>query len=239
MDEEKIEASRRALADFLGTDDLTGKTFVDVGSGSGLSSLAARRLGADVVSFDFDPESVACTREMRRRYDSEDRWRVEQGSALDRDFLASLGTFDVVYSWGVLHHTGDLWDALDAVTMLVAPGGLLWVALYNDQGKASERWTAVKRRYAASGLVGRKALLATVGGYLYARLVIADMVRRRPRRRGMDRRRDIVDWVGGWPFEVSTPEDVVRFYEDRGLRPVKVDQVGRKAGNNDFLFSRP
>jgi 2-polyprenyl-6-hydroxyphenyl methylase/3-demethylubiquinone-9 3-methyltransferase len=72
--------------------------------------LAARRLGATVHSFDYDPQSVACTAELKRRYFPEDgAWRVEEASVLDQDYLRRLGQFEVVYSWGVLHHTGVLW----------------------------------------------------------------------------------------------------------------------------------
>ena len=98
----------------LEMDDLTGKTFLDIGSGSGLFSLAARRLGAKVHSFDFDSNSYGCTMELRKRYfDGDGNWKVEQGSALDRNYIESLGKFDIVYSWGVLHHTGAMWTALE------------------------------------------------------------------------------------------------------------------------------
>src|SRR5215218_1377629 len=99
-------------------------------------SLAAARLGAaSLHSFDFDADSVACTRELRQREGvSEDRWTVERGSALDGAYLRGLGQFDLVYSWGVLHHTGDLWTAFDRAAEAVAAGGVLFIAIYNDQG---------------------------------------------------------------------------------------------------------
>ena len=122
--------------------------FLDIGSGSGLFSLAARRLGASVHSFDYDPHSVACTQELRERYFKKDpSWKVERGDALDCSYLGKLGTFDIVYSWGVLHHTGKMWEALENVVPLVAEGGTLWLAIYNDQGRASRYWTTVKRTY--------------------------------------------------------------------------------------------
>src|SRR5262245_27430993 len=94
----------------LEIDSLAGLSFLDIGSGSGLFSLAARRLGARVHSFDYDPQSVACAAELRRRYFPGDpQWVVEEGSALDADYLTRLGKFDIVYSWGVLHHTGRMW----------------------------------------------------------------------------------------------------------------------------------
>lgn len=121
LDKDRIVAAERSLQTRLG--ELDGLRFVDVGSGSGLFSLAARRLGAHVVSFDFDPESVACTAELRSRMPGGDsEWKVLAGSALDRPFLRSIGEFDVVYSRGVLHHTGDMWAALENVAALIAPG---------------------------------------------------------------------------------------------------------------------
>src|SRR2546423_4135246 len=114
LDDRRIARAEESLREMLEITDLRGKNFLDVGSGSGLFSLAARRLGARVHSFDYDPQSVACTRELRRRFFPDDaQWQVEEGSALDEKFVRALGTVDVVYSWGVLHHTGAMWRALE------------------------------------------------------------------------------------------------------------------------------
>jgi 2-polyprenyl-3-methyl-5-hydroxy-6-metoxy-1,4-benzoquinol methylase len=114
FDDERIRQAEESLKQMLGVDGLEGRTLLDIGSGSGLFSLAAARLGAArVYSFDYDVDSVACTEELRRRYVAdEDRWNVERGDATDSEYIASLGPFDVVYSWGVLHHTGQMWKAL-------------------------------------------------------------------------------------------------------------------------------
>ena len=84
----------------LQLDNLSGMTFLDVGSGSGLFSLAAYNLGAKVVSFDFDAQSVWCTNQLRERFCSDKRrWTVKIGSILEADFIKTLGHFDIVYSW--------------------------------------------------------------------------------------------------------------------------------------------
>src|SRR5712691_2165062 len=148
VDERRIREAERSLIEMLGRPRLDGLRFCDVGSGSGLFSLAAWRLGATVYSFDFDPDSVACTREMRRRFsDGDPRWTVGHGSVLDDEYLRTLGLFDVVYAWGVLHHTGAMWQAMELVTRLVAPRGVLYIAIYNDQGWRSRAWRLLKKTY--------------------------------------------------------------------------------------------
>src|SRR5690242_2119540 len=154
LNDDRIAIARQSLSEKLGS--LQGKTFLDIGCGSGLFSLSAAKLGASrIVSIDFDPQSVACARELKRRYfPAMDSWEIAQGSVLDDAFLATLGTFDVVYIWGVAHHTGNMWKALGNLPPLVGPGGQLYTAIYNDQGLRSRVWTAVKRLY-CSGTPGR------------------------------------------------------------------------------------
>src|SRR5262245_11295643 len=91
LNPERINRAESSLLTMLKTDSLAGLRFLDVGCGSGLFSLAARRLGAFVHSFDVDLESVGCALELRRRYFPDDAdWRIERGSALDRDYVGSL-----------------------------------------------------------------------------------------------------------------------------------------------------
>ncbi len=125
VDEPRIEAAMQGLRQMLGVERLDGQTFLDIGCGSGLSSLAAARLGATVVSFDYDESSVACSRELKCRFAADAaNWTIGKGSAIDVDYMQSLGKFDIVYSWGVLHHTGDQAKALELAAQCVADGGV-------------------------------------------------------------------------------------------------------------------
>lgn len=247
LDEERIAQAERSLRDMLGVADLAGRSFLDVGAGSGLFSLAARRLGARVHSIDYDSASVACARELRRRFFPDDpAWTIEQGSVLDKAYLAKLGEHDVVYSWGVLHHTGAMWEACANVVPLVAPGGMLFISIYNDQGAHSVRWRNVKRLY-CSGLLGRSAVCAAYIPAFYLRDALSDVLRgRNPVRRyhdykqnrGMSVLHDWIDWLGGYPFEVAKPEEVFDFFRDRGFELRRLTTCGGSLGCNEFVFAR-
>lgn len=247
LDENRITRAEESLRRMLEVSDLQGKSFLDIGCGSGLFSLAARRMGARVHSFDYDPQSVACARYLRERYFPDDPdWDVEEGSALENAYLAGLGSYDVVYSWGVLHHTGAMWQALESTVPLVRSGGKLYIAIYNDQGKISDRWRAVKRTY--NSLPAGLRFLVTIPSlvHLYWRRTLKDILRMRPfetwrnegKERGMSPWRDLIDWVGGYPFEVAKPEAILDFYNQRGFILKRLVTCGGSLGCNEFVFLR-
>ncbi len=246
LDEDRIQEAEISLQTMLGIDRLDGLTFLDAGCGSGLLSLAAWRLGARVHSFDYDPQSVATTLEVRRRYcNDENLWHAETGSVLDTSYLRGLGQFDIVYSWGVLHHTGNMWQAMENITPLVAPSGQLFIALYNNQDIISKFWLRVKRLY-CSGLIGRSIVVPTLISYFVIMGFLGDILRlKNPilryteyrKQRGMSRLYDWLDWLGGYPYETAKPEDVFNFYVDKGFNLTRLTTC-QSLGCNQFIFSR-
>ena len=239
LDDQRIEDAIDSLRRMLEVDSLRGVSFLDVGCGSGLFSLAAVKLGARVTSFDYDPQSVACTNELKSRYtdNADDEWKVLAGSVLDTGFLSSLGTFDIVYSWGVLHHTGAMWNALANVDRCVARNGNLFIALYNRQPFASRYWALVKRAYNRHRLTRPFLFLVHTIYPTLPSIVIKRVQGRRPPR-GMSAWHDLVDWLGGYPFEVSKPEEVFDFFKARGYHLAALATAGGRNGCNEFVFQR-
>lgn len=252
IDDERVRIAAASLTDFLGLDSLKGKSFLDIGCGSGLFSLAAFRLGADrVLSFDIDPFSVECCRYLREGAGNPEQWEIREGSILDDGFVGGLAAFDVVYSWGVLHHTGRMWDAIRESARLVAPGGYYYIALYNKilsrDGAASwihDFWIKVKQTYNAHPRLATY-VLEPLAMSAYLAMVVARLenplahVRNYKSHRGMSWRTDATDWLGGYPYEFATVEEVFKFvraeYPDFHLTNITVTS-GR--GLNWFLFER-
>jgi len=244
--QERVNISRCHLLDFIGRESLEGLSFLDIGCGSGLHSLAAWQASADrIVSFDYDPKSVSTTRALRELAQEPPTWDVIQGSALDAEFMDSLPLADVVYSWGVLHHTGDVWEALRLACGRVAPGGLLYIALYSADvcvDPPPEFWLDIKQRYVAASAWRRRWMeLAYLWRFhLHCRLrrvpALLKYARGYKASRGMSFMTDVRDWLGGWPMEYCYDSDVVRFVT--GQDAFKLEKIKTGEANTEFLFSK-
>jgi 2-polyprenyl-3-methyl-5-hydroxy-6-metoxy-1,4-benzoquinol methylase len=248
IDDKIISQAKVSLLSSLPLENLKEKSFLDVGSGSGLFSLAANRLGAKVYSFDYDPESVRCTRMLNDRFRTLDsEWIINQGSILDSSFVEGLGKFDIVYSWGVLHHTGDLNLAMQNIAKTVSENGYLFIAIYNDQGWRSKGWLLIKKMYVKLPKFLRIVLVFFSFLRLWGPTIVKDAIFRLSPlyswknyrfngARGMNPWVDVIDWVGGLPFDVAKPEKIFDFFFARGFSLVKIKTNAGGLGCNEYVF---
>jgi len=233
--EGRIAEAARGLEKLVS--NLPGKRFLDIGCGSGLSMLAALRLGASsVIGTDIDPDSVTASRNLLSRFAPGKDWQVLERSVLDMS-LGMLGTFDIVYSWGVLHHTADMWTALAKAGLLVKDDGLLIVALYHKT-RLCTFWRKEKRFYAqARPWQQRTIRFIYKGAFLLRLLTIGQNPRRYVaeyhRRRGMDWHHDVHDWLGGYPYESTLPREVVPKLRQAGF---VVEKIFENCGSCKGIF---
>jgi SAM-dependent methyltransferase len=244
LSEDKINQSIHHIKSFLRIDNLNGKTFLDIGSGSGLHSLAALRLGADrIFSFDYDENSVKATAKIRDYAGSPAHWAVAQGSVLDERFMNMLDKFDIVYSWGVLHHTGDMWSAVRNASVPLQQGGVFYIALYSPEtyvSPPSHYWLDVKQKYNAANSFGKKRMeydyvwRTTVRPALQSGKNPLAAIRQYGDR-GMTFWTDLRDWLGGYPMDFAGFRDTLFFCERLDLQLVNC-KTGE--GNTEYLFAR-
>jgi 2-polyprenyl-3-methyl-5-hydroxy-6-metoxy-1,4-benzoquinol methylase len=235
VDEDVITKAGKDIEEWLGTENIEGKSIIDIGSGSGLSSLCMYRRGCRrLVSFDYDPHSVEATKILAERAGSPDNWEIFEGSILDEALIDRLGRFDIVHSWGVLHHTGDMWKAIENAIGLCGPDGLFFISLYTG-GDLYDEHLALKRRFNEADESTKKKMVHKQLQSMDAsyKLQHSDKIARDPR--GMTQYHDAVDWLGGLPYEVANVSEVVLFGSNRGLRPLRVFERGQ-GGCSLYLF---
>lgn len=244
VDTSALEAQIAYLKDVFGVASFESKTFLDIGSGSGLSSLAAHRMGATVRSFDYDPDSVKATSILWEREGRPATWTVGRGDVLDGSYLRSLPQYDVVHAWGVLHHTGDMWKAIESAAAKVKPEGVFMLGIYHKKLPQSLWMWHLKRIYVSCpgalrlpiklGFWGASALYRLSKG----KTVLDFLQHGKTNPRGMNYWRDLDDWLGGFPFEYASAEEVVDFIEALGFSALKVRPGCSMADVGQYVFRR-
>lgn len=211
MNEEIIDLHQtnlKGLYDRIGV-DLKGKSVFDIGCGSGLSSLSFARLGCSkITSLDIDNFSVQATQYTKANFWKGGKidWTVHQRNIFDLDdSIAPAGSHDIVYSWGVLHHTGSMWDAIRKSVTTVKPGGLFHVALYRSSLKLPKQLDEKYRFKFADSKTKVDMLYDRCGQKIF----------NVKKGRGMNKFHDSLDWLGGLPYEVCDPEVLFGWLKDK------------------------
>ena len=235
FDERKFEEAKNSLCQLLGRETLEGKTFIDIGCGSGIFSLAAIDLNASrVISTDLDPKSVQACRAVKQRRNVR-HWLIREGSILDEQFNNRLGKADIVYAWGVLHHTGSMWKAIANAAGLVDDEGSFLLAIYNRH-YTSPMWRKFKEMYNTSGRFLQKLMVWSI---LLPRIIVRLIKLKHPlrERRGMSIYYDAIDWAGGLPYEYADFDEIVSFLKKRDF--ILINGIRTKSiGCNQFVFKK-
>ena len=246
INERSVAEAEHGLHKLFPDGELKGRNVFDLGCGSGLHALAALRLGAaSVTAVDIDAKSVATARTLLARYVPEGRWQVEQQSVFA---MPPEPLYDVVYSWGVLHHTGDMVRAIQLAATKIAPGGLLCVALYRKT-KFCRMWQLEKRIYSQAPrpiryLLEQLFLVAFKRSFRRSGRSFEDYVADYVKSRGMDFMTDIRDWLGGYPYESISEEEMLALAQRMGLVDVRRFCVPPGSGLlgtgcDEYVFRRP
>jgi 2-polyprenyl-3-methyl-5-hydroxy-6-metoxy-1,4-benzoquinol methylase len=225
---------------------IESKTFLDIGCGQGLSLLSAEALGARVVGCDINSKCIAMVRRNRKYFNAMDKNKVTlvTGSILEDDVVQKLRQsvagsvgYDIVHAWGVLHHTGDMRRALINSISLVKPGGHLVVAIYNRHW-SNPAWKCIKALYCVSPVVIQKSIVC----FFYFLLIFAKMLvtgeNPLEKQRGMDFYHDVVDWVGGYPYEYAGKNEIDQIGRDHGLELLRFIPAKVPTGCNEYIFQK-
>jgi 2-polyprenyl-6-hydroxyphenyl methylase/3-demethylubiquinone-9 3-methyltransferase len=242
--EKRLAIAKKWLLEFLQLSNFEGRIFIDIGCGSGIHSLAAWEAGAQrVIGIDIDQDSIRAAETLRQRRDNPENWEIHQGSILDDSLAHNIPLADIVYSWGVLHHTGNLWKAIENSAKFLKPNALFYIAIYEKNAK-SNYWISVKSKYNASGWwrcweMEMNYLLKYFFWPPNPKKIFTSFwyIASYKIKRGMSFMTDVRDWLGGWPYEPATEKEICDFCENKlGLRKIRI-KTGE--ANIEYLFQQP
>lgn len=232
--EDNIKKAEEGLKKLLGPVEIEGKTFLDIGCGSGLSSLAALNLGAkSVYAVDIDQDSVETTLSVLTNLASNKNFKVEKVSIFELD-QQKHGTHDIVYSWGVLHHTGAMMEAIDKAASLCEPQGHFLIALYH-QTPLCGVWKFFKCIYSKLPKLIQKLLMTFLSIIYLIKITLSGQnplkfIREYGEDRGMNFIHDAHDWLGGYPYESIKPDALLKYMDEKGFKPIKTHIIESRTG---------
>ena len=240
LNPERIEQGRQALKDLLAGIPLINQSFLDIGFGQGLTAHLASQMGAKVTGVDIDLDNIDAAKNIQLKMGIASPLDLRIGSILDGkivDQLRQLGTWNVVHSWGVLHHTGNMDLAVKNAASLVAQDGYFVCAIYNRHW-SSLPWLFIKWFYNLLPAIGQQLMVSLFYPIIYLAKWLVTGKNPKDKLRGMDFFFDVVDWVGGYPYEYASCEEFRKLVEPLGFKCIKEIPAEVPTGCNEFVFKR-
>lgn len=244
---DRVAQARKHFGELLAGVELPGRRFLDIGFGQGFSLLSARAAGARVTGCDINPKCHEVIARNRRLFPEAGEAPIPLvvGSILEESTVAAIraspeaenGLFDVVHSWGVLHHTGNMALAMRHAASLVKPGGHFVIAIYNRHW-SSLPWLWIKWLYVHSPKPLRKLLVAALYPVIWLAKFLVTGRNPKTKERGMDFFYDVVDWVGGYPYEYANIAQMEAMCRPLGFSLVRAIPAIVPTGCNEMVFRR-
>ncbi len=203
---------------------------LDAGCGTGVCSLALAERAGRVVAFDLSDGSLRTARRLAEGAGAE-RFTFAQGSLLQLPFRDAA--FDLVWSWGVVHHTADPARALDELARVLRPGGTLVLALY-WRTFLTPLHEAVRHGCLRLGAAGRRRAITAIGAAV--RAAMAAGFRHQTRDDNPDVRAQVENWFFVPEKYFFTPRRAAALLAERGLTCELVDRrTGRFKSSSNFV----
>jgi 2-polyprenyl-3-methyl-5-hydroxy-6-metoxy-1,4-benzoquinol methylase len=248
LDPEKVRQAKLDFARLFSGISLESRSFLDIGFGQGLSLLSAASSGARCLGVDINPRCLQVLSENRKAFFPEildEQIARVQGSILDPELIRKLqadrrakeGRFDIVHSWGVLHHTGSMLQAIRNSAALVSEQGYLVLAIYQRHW-SSALWKCIKLVYNKSPTIGRRIFIWIFYPLIYLAKWIVTRENPKNKNRGMDFYHDVIDWVGGYPYEYANRVEITHFLKELGFDMICFHPPTAPTGCMEFVFRR-
>ena len=240
LDEEKIIQARNDFQNLFSGIDLKDKSFLDIGFGQGLTLNFAREAGANVHGIDVDPDNISALREVSKKFPEHKEPETRIISILNEEFSdskKSQNKYDIVYSWGVLHHTGKMYEAIKNASDLVGTNGYFVISIYNKHW-SSPAWRWIKWSYNMSPTIAQNLLIRFFYLIIYLTKLIVTGKNPKNEQRGMDFLHNVVDWIGGYPYEYASTKQIRKFVNKLGFETLKINPAFVPTGCNEFVFRK-
>ena len=231
IDNNRLKEAVTSLKKLTNKKSLNNLSFLDIGCGSGLSSLAAIQLNCKkIYAIDQDEQSIKTTKKVLQK----SRFKKVKVEKKDLFTLNEKEKFDIVYSWGVLHHTGNMLEAIKKSTKMVSKNGMLILALYKKT-KLCNLWKIEKYIYKSSPKVIQN-FIKNLFIFLFKLAMIlkrknfSNYINDYKTKRGMDFYHDVHDWLGGYPYESISIEEISKIMDKFGYKMIRSFQVKKQIG---------
>lgn len=243
LTEEKLNQAKEHFDKLCGGIDFTNKKFLDVGFGQGLTLFLASQKQAQCQGIDIDPKNITAFEVAKKKLGSVEKnlapIQVQVASILDAQFVTqNHEAFDIVYAWGSLHHTGQMYPALKNCLSLLKPGGYFVCAIYNRHW-SSGTWHWIKKNYNRSPHWLKKLAIGLLIPPIFLAKWLVTFKNPLKMKRGMSFYYDVIDWVGGYPYEYASAEEMFAFFKKNSLKKIRWQKANVPTGCHEYVFQKP